>query len=108
MGSVMLVREADLPATPAAFQRYVRDWFAPRVVLGVPCLAAEGQLHVDYAFYQGRQKARGVAPCHSVDLAEYKEGLPKEQSLNDWMRKHEGRLVWTFYTSECRDHHDDD
>jgi len=108
MGSVMLVREEDLTKTPTAFQRYVKDWFRPRVVLGVRCLVAEGQLHVDYNFYQSRGKARGVAPSHSVDLAEYNEGLPKDVSLNEWMRKQEGKLVWQFYTSECREHYGDD
>jgi hypothetical protein len=104
----MLVRDDDLYQTPAAFQRYVRDWFQPKTVLGFLCLVAEGRLHVDHNDYQQKGKSPGFAPCHSVDIAEYKEGLPKGVTLNDWMRKHEGKFVWHFYTSECRDHHDDD
>lgn len=100
MGSFMIVRRDDLPETPRAFQQYVADWFRYKEVLGIDCMVASGRLHVDHAFYARKGRAPGVAPTHSVDLSSYKEGLKKDQSLNDWMRKNEGGLVWTFYSSD--------
>ena len=103
MGCLMLARVEDLPKTPGAFQEYVKDWFKEKSVLGVPCVVAEGQLFVDFNFYERKGKSPGCAPSHSVDLASYKAGLPKGQSLNDWIRKSEGAFVWTFYTSDHRE-----
>lgn len=102
MGSVMITRVADLPKTPAAFQEYVRDWFREREVLGVPCLVAEGRMHVTYDDYASKGRSPGFAPSHSVDNRSYKTGLPEGQDLNDWMRANEGTLVWTLYTSDPR------
>jgi hypothetical protein len=96
----MVVRKECLSETPKAFQRYVADWFRYKDVLGIDCMVASGKLHVDHNFYGRRGKAAGVAPTHSVDLQEYKEGLAKDQSLNDWMHKNEGKYVWIFYSSD--------
>ena len=99
MGSFMIARVADLANTPAAFQEYVRDWFRERDVLGVPCVTAEGRLHMNFDDYHTKGLHPGFAPVHGVDTASYKKGLPSGQDLNAWMRANEGRLVWTFYTS---------
>ena len=104
MGSIMIARVADLPQTPAAFQEYVRDWFREREVLGVPCVVAEGRLHLDYGDYASKGRSPGFAPSHGVDNRSYKTGLPDGKDLNDWMRANEGKLVWTLHTSEPRSH----
>jgi len=100
MGTFMIVRQDELSGTPKAFQQYVADWFRYQEVLGIDCMVAAGKLHVDHSFYARRGKAPGVAPTHSVDLMSYKDGLKKDQSLNDWMRKNEGKAIWCFYSSD--------
>jgi hypothetical protein len=98
----MIARVADLPKTPAAFREYVRDWFRPCDVVGVPCVVAEGRLHVNFNDYSSKGRSPGFAPIHGVDTACYKAGLPKAQDLNDWMRKNDGKLVWTLRTEDPR------
>jgi|SRR5579872_890066 len=108
MGCIMLVREADVQKMPLAMQHYVKDWFAPKNVLGEQCLIASGRLFMHYQDYIRKGKQPGFAPGHSVDQMEYKEGLASKQSLGDWMRKNEGKLVWSFYSEEPHENVIDD
>jgi len=92
MASVMIVDAAQLPATPKAFQDYVAEYFVEKKMLGKRVFVATG-----YCLWNGwEHHGKGTAPSHSVDLMRYKGGLKPKQSLNDWMRKAEGTVLWTF------------
>ena len=94
MSGVMLVDPEKLAEAPAAFQQYVNEFFMLTKVLGKDCLVASTVLS-----WQG-SRLKGTAPSHSVDLMRFKEGLKKDESLHDWMRKAEGKFFWQFYDHE--------
>ena len=94
MSGVMLVDPEMLLEAPAAFRQYVAEFFVKRKVLGKECLVASTVLSWRWS------NQKGTAPSHSVDLMRFKEGLKEGQSLNDWMRKAEGKFFWQFYDHE--------
>ena len=85
MTSFMLVKAESLSTFPQAFQGYVRDFFEKRTIDGVEYFCAfrwTGTPSDGLVWYR---RHKGNAPSHSVDIAHYKEGLKKGQSLNDWI-----------------------
>lgn len=97
MSSVIIVDAARLSETPEAFQQYVKEFFAPKTVLGKECLVASTVLDWDYGH---STTVKGSAPSHSLDLRRFTEGLKKDESLNDWIRKADGTYLWQFYGRE--------
>jgi len=94
MAGILVVPADQLKNTPQAFQRYVADYFEKKEVFGSPCLVAFQALSVNH-----HRKVSGVAPCHSVELMEYKEGL-NGQDLNEWIRSEvKNGLIWQFQKS---------
>ena len=91
MSGVMLVDPERLPETPLAFQQYVAKFFVEKQVLGRKVLVASTTIS------NGHYGGKGIAPSHSVDLMRFREGLGKDESLNDWIRKAEGKFLWQFY-----------
>ncbi|TXH01337.1 MAG: hypothetical protein E6P95_01995 [Candidatus Moraniibacteriota bacterium] len=81
--SVLIVRESDLPETPAAFQQYVAEFFARKEILGTSCLYAFEVL--SFHGYDGHTK--GAAPSHSVDRSRFKDGLGHGQDLGGWIQQ---------------------
>jgi hypothetical protein len=99
MASIIIVKKADLPKTPEAFQQYVKDYFLPRKVFGEPCMVA--QAHVIHPTSpNGWRKGIGLAPAHSCELSVYTGGLKKGESVGDWIRKNTGKLVEELYVTE--------
>lgn len=99
MATVIIVPKANLAKTPAAFQQYVQDYFQERKVFGKVCMVA--QAHVIHpTSTNGWRKGIGLAPAHGVDLSVYTDGLKKGESLNEWMRKNEGKLLEAIYVTE--------
>lgn len=86
---LMIVSAASLKKTPVAFQEYVKKYFLERKILGRKCWVATTQLH------SGRW-GDGIAPRHMSDLREFQSGLEKGTCLNDWIKAHEGKLLWRF------------
>lgn len=98
MATIIIVKKADLPKTPEAFQQYVKDYFLPRQVFGELCMVA--QAHVIHPTSpNGWRKGIGLAPAHSVDLSVYTAGL-KGESLNGWMHKNAGTLLEELHVSD--------
>jgi hypothetical protein len=97
----MIVDPELLPEAPAAFQQYVEEFFTKQKVLGKECFVASTVLSYQYPHYGGKVQ-KGTAPSHSVDLMRFKDGLKKDENLNDWMRKKgvEGKFFWQFYDHE--------
>jgi hypothetical protein len=85
----MIVDAELLPETPKAFQDYVAQYFTEASVLGKRVFVATTKVC-------GDRYGRGYAPAHSVDLMRFKDGLEPKQSLNDWMCKAEGTVLWQF------------
>jgi len=107
----MIVSAEKLSETPVAFQRYVRDFFKAETVLGMKCYVASTVLNFEWPgrIYPPKLgEGLGTAPSHSVDLRRYDEGLKKDQSLNEWMNKAEGKYLWRFYDHEPSDYCDND
>ena len=92
MSGTMLVDPELLPQAPEAFQQYVAEFFTKKKVLGKDVFIASLSLRNVYG-----SALKGTAPSHSVDLMRFKDGLKKDELLNDWMRKAEGKFLWTFY-----------
>jgi len=82
--SFIAIQEERLPEAPEAFQRYVRDWFRKECIFGQSVFAACQTLDVPKKF-RGGPDVRGAAPCHSVDLAQYYEGLESGMTLGTWI-----------------------
>jgi hypothetical protein len=91
MSGVMLVDPELLSETPEAFQQYVKEFFTKKKVLGREVLIASTTIS------NGHHGGKGIAPSHSVDLMRFKDGLKANESLNDWIRKAEGKYLWQFY-----------
>jgi hypothetical protein len=87
----MLVDPELLSQAPEAFQQYVKEFFVEKQVLGRKVLVASTTIT------NGRYGGKGTAPSHSVDLMRFKDGLGKDESLHDWIRKAEGKFLWQFY-----------
>lgn len=99
----MIVRIEDVPKTPKAFQKYVKDWFAPARVMGQECMVASGRLSLDHNDWVKKGKQPGFAPTHTLDSSfEYREGLSKGVNLNRWMDRQK-KLVTVLYF-EDEDH----
>ena len=98
----MIVDPEMLAEAPLAFQQYVAEFFVKRKVLGKECFVASTVLSWRWS------NQKGSAPSHSVDLMRFKEGLKKDESLNDWMRKAEGKFFWQFYSHEPSHSHGED
>jgi|GEM_PF-1556145 len=101
-GSFMLVRADKLDKTPKAFQDYVRNFFVPKNVFGIECFVAIEALSVQIWDGSGRRKQpNGVAPCHSVDVDQYKDGLPEGKTLSEWIREQARKhnILLSFNTS---------
>lgn len=94
MSSVIIVDPDLLPEAPLAFQQYVEEFFVKKKLLGREVLYAATVLSMNYSY--GRVE-KGVAPSHSVDLMRFKDGLKKDQSLNEWMSKADGKFLWRLY-----------
>lgn len=92
MAEVMLVDADRLPETPRAFQDYVATFFTPQIVLGKRVFVATRYLELT----ERMQLSRGRAPSHSIHLQRFRDGLRNTQDLGDWMRKAEGKYLWTF------------
>ena len=91
---ILVVPAEYLKNTPPAFQQYVADYFEKKEILGKPCLVAFQALSLNY-----HRKVKGVAPGHSVDLMEYKQGL-NGQSLSEWIRSEvKNGSLWQFEKS---------
>lgn len=92
MAEVMIVDAEQLSETPEAFQAYVDRYFVPGTMLGRRIFRACRKL------YPGRGEGfgRGLAPQHSMELRTFTEGLPNGQELGEWIRKHDGKCLWTF------------
>lgn len=95
----IMVKKADLPKTPKAFQKYVDEYFREVKFHGEIFLVAV----TTYGDVRGC-RAKGAAPSHNASLRQYTEGLPKGQNLNDWIHKQandgdKGGLVLNFYAS---------
>lgn len=89
---ILAVPVEHLQNTPRAFQQYVADYFAKTEIFGQPCLVAFQALSVNH-----RRIVKGVAPGHSVDLMDYKEGLDG-QDLGDWIRNAaKNGLLWQLW-----------
>lgn len=101
MSGVIIVDPKLLPKAPAAFRQYVKEFFVKKKVLGKECWFAAAVLSMNY---NHGVPPKGTAPSHSVDLMRFKEGLGKNQSLNEWMDKAEGKFLWRLYG---RDEHRD-
>jgi hypothetical protein len=80
LAGILVVPAEHLKNTPQAFQQYVADYFEKKEVFGKSCLVAFQALSVNH-----HRKVPGVAPCHSVELMCYKEGLDG-RDLNEWIR----------------------
>ncbi len=76
-----MVEASRLPDLPLAFQQYVERYFAPTEIFGTLVLYAFQALHLKEL---DRRPARGVAPSHSVDISQYRDGL-NGQSLAEWI-----------------------
>ena len=100
MSRVVIVRCAELPKCPAAFQQYVADWFAPSSIMGIDVLKASILTFFDAYHQSFRGRHSGVAPGHTCDTARYMEGLLNGQNLNDWIRANYGKLVWSIHAVE--------
>ena len=75
MARFLLVKAEALPGLPKAFQDFVGDHFAKKVV---------GEMEYFYAFCwvgQPGKTTKGNAPGHSVDTGHYRGGLKDGQSL---------------------------
>ena len=108
MARFLLVKAEALPGLPKAFQDFVGDHFAKKVV---------GEMEYFYAFCwvgQPGKTTKGNAPGHSVDTGHYRGGLKDGQSLSKWLDEylndptHEDIL--SFYGTEYRlpgHNHDD-
>ena len=95
MPSVVIVKKDDLKNTPPAFQQYVEEYFAPKKVLGVPCMVCATYVCVPRRFDLSAcgNPRKGVGPRHMVDLRHFNEGLLEGTSLLDWMRGEGKKLV---------------
>lgn len=96
--SVMIVRAEFVKTAPKAFQDYILEYFNEENLFGVPVYAAGTYIS---APNHGQFK-RGRAPCHSVELMRYTEGLQSGQSLNDWIRKQSTNDIRHYYLEEDR------
>lgn len=102
MGSVLIVRADRLAETPKAFRDYVAKFFVEDTVLGIKVFKAQRVLHWNHHDWELLETyhRRGRAPCHSVELMDYKDGLPEGQSLNDWIRKAPNDLLFEAITED--------
>lgn len=80
----LLIMAEDLPKTPKAFQEYVERYFEESQFKGSKCFIA---ITADSDGGGDGNQKKGVAPSHSVNLAKFKDGLPKGESLSGWIRK---------------------
>lgn len=81
MAGLRIIRLDALEKAPQAVQDYVKQWFRPGKVLGIPVMMASTTLGA------GRP---GVAPRHNEDTREYTKGL-KGSPLNEWWHSAERR-----------------
>jgi hypothetical protein len=94
LAGILVVPAEHLKNTPQAFQQYVADYFEKKEVFGQICLVAFQALSVNH-----HRKVQGVAPCHSVDLMDYEQGL-EGQSLSEWIRNEVKKgTIWQFEKS---------
>lgn len=97
----MEVKAADLPKAPAAFQEYVRTYFAEVKKGGEPyfvAMATSGRLSP-----HRRSTEKGVAPTHSADVDQFTQGFEEGGRLSEWMRaemrkarKGEDTILYTY------------
>lgn len=80
----MMVRKDKLTTFPQAFQEYVNEFFELKRLGEVEYLYAFRVISFDPCHYLSKGK-KGIAPCHSVDLLRFREGLHEEQSLLEWI-----------------------
>jgi hypothetical protein len=97
VSSVIVVDAELLPETPKAFQQYVDEYFQEKTVLGKRVFVASTVLSWSSYNSYGHRKGQGTAPSHSLDLRRFTEGLGKDEQLNEWIRKAEGKYLWQFY-----------
>lgn len=83
----MAVPKETLLRTPKAFQDYVSEFFDETEIGGKEFFTAFLVFSLRINHWEKLKK--GVAPCHSVDLYRFRDGLAKEVGLNEWMRKKE-------------------
>ena len=83
----MLVKADRLSRAPKAFQDYVKDHFLKMEIFGIKCYVAIKARSFKRNFYGGRPNPEGVCPSHSADMSEYKEGLPKDLELSEWVKR---------------------
>ena len=93
MASVMIVDAERLAETPKAFRDYVERYFREDTCLGKRVFVAARFLDLDPWKHHGP----GYAPCHSIHLAQFTDGLKKGQTLYDWMSKARGKHFWEFH-----------
>lgn len=97
MSGVMLVDPEKLSEAPKAFQQYVNEFFIKKKVFGKTVLYAAQVLHWDWSYTGYNSKATGRAPCHSVELMRFKEGLPEGTGLTSWIDKAGDEFLVKFY-----------
>jgi len=95
----MIVNEDSLPFTPKAFQDYVSKYFRKVKLHGKIRYIAFRVFTVDCK----RIKRKGVAPSHRHDLQEFKEGLPDDGNLDDWIRSNIDGRFFELYSGMWED-----
>ncbi|MES2931462.1 MAG: hypothetical protein V4682_02045 [Patescibacteria group bacterium] len=93
-GSITAILADKLGETPAAFQEYVKKYFAKQDICGTVYFVAFGA--DSRPDWKNESTKPGSAPSHSVDQAIYTEGLDGK-SLSEWMREAaEQGSIWKF------------
>ena len=111
MSEVMIVDPAILKDAPKAFRDYVETYFVRRTILGRPCLVAGRSVSFSGFPGHGNKLQKGIAPSHSMNLSRWKDGLKKDETLSEWIRKREekGDGIWCLCgPSEPSSFDDDD
>ena len=101
MSSVLAIRKSALPSFPENVRKYVGEFFREQEVLGVPCLVASRYIHHPSGG-PFRTWAKGMAPCHSVDLMHYGKS-ESGRGINDEIRaiqKERPEDVYEAYVEE--------
>jgi hypothetical protein len=109
MASHLIVEISFVETAPLGFQRYIKDYFVTKNVMGREVYSATRFVH---GANQWDRVSPGRAPSHSVDLMHYDKDMPGGMSLCSWIhdRVKEGVHMWEFYGGDDPHeyYHDDD
>lgn len=103
----MEVKAADLPKAPPAFQEYVRTYFQELKKGDETYFVA--MTTIGRLSPHRRSAEKGVAPIHSVEVDQFKQGLEEGKKLSEWLRSESrkaeqgGETILYTYNAEWDD-----